>query len=295
MIRLNSKRRLQLTAYGLLFFVLVLVTLVASCEKLDASLPSKGGKNLTLSFSADAATRATPAECFTKLHLMLFDQYGSKAFTQAKTQNAGDESFGTFSISVGEGTYTVVAVGHSSPVAASIKSLQQVTFTASDGRKLTDTFCYVGQAVVGSSPAHYDCTMQRVCAMLRFVFTDSDVPANLARWQFSYTGGSANFNPSSSEGCTKSTQSEVRNLGEELEIYTFPYLASDGTLKVTVSALDAAGVILRQRVFENIPVSRNRITTYRGTFFEDGDGQITQSGLGFTVNDQWEGEDIIDF
>ena len=281
--------------FRLFFFVFVLVTLVASCEKLDASLPSKGGKNLTLSFSADAATRATPAECFTKLHLMLFDQYGSKAFTQAKTQNAGDENFGTFSIAVGEGTYTVVAVGHSSPVAASIKSLQQVTFTASDGRKLTDTFCYCGQVVVGSEPQRYDLTMSRVCAMLRFVFTDSDVPANSVRWQFSYTGGSANFNPSSSEGCTKSTQSEVRNATEPLQVYTFPYLAADGSLKVTVSALDAAGVVLRQRVFENIPVTRNRITTYTGKFFEEGDGQITQSGLGFTVNDQWSGEDIIEF
>lgn len=279
----------------LLYCLLLAAFVFVSCEKLDASLPSKGGKNLTLSFSADASTRATPAECFTKLHLMLFDHYGSKAFTQAKTQNAGDENFGTFSISVGEGTYTVVAVGHSSPVAASIKSLQQVTFTASDGRKLTDTFCYCGQVVVGSDPQRHDLTMSRVCAMLRFVFTDSDVPANLVRWQFSYTGGSANFNPSTSEGCTKSTQSEMRNLNEELEIYTFPYLAESGTLKMTVSALDAAGTVLRQRTFEAIPVTRNRITTYTGKFFEDGDGDITQSEFGFTVNDQWAGEDCYEF
>ena len=78
-------------------------------------------------------------------------------------------------------------------------------------------------------------------------------------------------------------------------IYTFPYMARDGVLKVTVSALDAQGTVIRKRTFEDVPVTRNRITTYTGKFFEEGDGQFTQSDFGFVVHADWDGEDNYDF
>ena len=58
---------------------------------------------------------------------------------------------------------------------------------------------------------------------------------------------------------------------------------------------DADGNTLRQRVFESVPVTRNRITTYQGQFFDGTEGNFTQSTFGFSVNGEWSGEDNYDF
>ena len=62
-----------------------------------------------------------------------------------------------------------------------------------------------------------------------------------------------------------------------------------------ITYVDADGNVIRSRSFPDIPVTRNKITTYRGNFFEDGDGDITQSGFGFTINADWDDEIIHNF
>ena len=68
------------------------------------------------------------------------------------------------------------------------------------------------------------------------------------------------------------------------QAFTFPYMAESCLLKMTVSGLDSEGTVIRKRVFEDVPVTRNRITTYTGKFFEDGDGVFTQSDFGFVIH-----------
>ena len=72
-------------------------------------------------------------------------------------------------------------------------------------------------------------------------------------------------------------------------------MATSGTLHMTCSALSSDGTVIRQRTFDAVPVTRNRITTYTGHFFEDGDGQFTQSDFGFVVHADWDGEDVYTF
>jgi len=276
---------------------------MTACEK--PQLAEKESGNVTLSFIpttadipvADSQTRATVTigDYFTKLNVMLFNADGEKVFDKVRTQTIDDTDFGNLNMSLAAGTYTVVAVGHSSIKSATIKSPQMVQFTATDGEKLTDTFCHCGQVTVSESGGRHELVMNRVCAMLRFRFTDTDIPSSFARLKIDYTGGSANFNPTTGEGCTKSTQSESRLPAAEYQVFTFPYLATDGVLKVTVSALTADDAVIRQRTFTNIPVTRNRITTYTGKFFEDGDGNIVQTGFGISVNPEWDGENEYEF
>lgn len=299
--------------------VMAAVLAMTACEKpiLD-DVSGNGGKNsnVVLTFTAnnsDAMTRAggmydgadgwnsatTRAATqnlglyFQKLNIMLFDAWGEKAFSTVKTQLATDNGFGSLTCQLAEGTYTVVAVGHSSIKSATIKSPQMVQFTASDGEKLTDTFCYCGQIEVGNEDLQQTFTMQRVCAMVQFKLTDETTPESLAKMTIGYTGGSANFNPTTFEGTTKSTQSENRTKSDTstYQVFTFPYLAETGVLKMTVTAYDADGNTLRQRVFEDVPVTRNRITTYQGHFFDGTEGNFTQSTFGFSVNGDWGGED----
>ena len=280
-----------------LFFLLALVACVG-CERMGDDARSG---NVTLRFvaSQEASTRATVyiGDYFSKLNIMLFDADGEKAFDKVKTQLIDDDGFGQMNLSLAPGRYTIVAVGHSSIKSATIKSPVMVQFTASDGEKLTDTFCYCGAITVGDKPEYHDLVMSRVSAMFRLKITDDDIPESFARMKFDYTGGSANFNPSTFEGTTKSTQSEnrQRDATDTYSCFTFPYLATTCNLKMTVSALDADGNVIRQRKFDAIPVTRNKITTYTGRFFLDGDGNITQSGFGFTVNADWDGEDVFDF
>lgn len=249
---------------------------------------------------ADGSTRAaTPAigSYFTKLNVMLFNDDGTKYFDKVRTQYSTDEDFGQMALTLPAGEYTVIAVGHSSAKSATIKSPEMVQFTASEGQKLTDTFCYEGTVTVGDESEQHALTMNRVAAMVRFQFTDDEIPAALTHIKFDYTGGSANFNPTTSEGTTKSTQSETRPVSadDQYRIFTFPYQSATGTLKITLSALTADGTVIKKRTLESVPITRNRITTFTGPLFTDGDGTITQSGFGFTVNGDWDGEDQYPF
>ena len=276
-------------------FVLFLTVALTSCEK-QIVPEAADADNVTLTFQPTLrdVTRGTSVTAFKKLNVMLFDAQGNRVFDKVRTQLSTDEDFCTLSLQLTAGTYWVVAVGHSSTISATIKSPEVVQFTASEGEKLTDTFCHCSQITIGGETNTFTLPMYRAGAMIQFCLTDESVPDNFAYFLMEYTGGSANFNPQTLEGITKSSQSEkrIRNELNTHQAYTFPYLSTSCLLKITVSATDMNGTVIRKRVFEDVPVTRNRITTYTGNFFEDGDGQFTQSDFGFVVHADWDGEDF---
>ena len=87
-------------------------------------------------------------------------------------------------------------------------------------------------------------------------------------------------------------QEEVKS--EQIEKESNPQQPSSYIDKL-IASLDMDGTTIRKRVFENVPVTRNRITTFTGRFFMDGDGEFTQSDFGFVVHTDWDGEDNHDF
>lgn len=279
-------------------FFLFLTIALTSCEK-QIVPDAADADNVTLTFTPTFrdVTRGTSVTAFKKLNVMLFDAQGNRVFDKVRTQLSSDEDFCTLSLQLTAGTYWVVAVGHSSTISATIKSPEVVQFTASEGEKLTDTFCHCSQITIGGETNTFTLPMYRAGAMIQFCLTDKSVPDNFAYFLMEYTGGSANFNPTTLEGITKSSQSEKRIRNDLMihQCYTFPYMATSGTLRMTCSALSSDGTVIRQRTFDAVPVTRNRITTYTGHFFEDGDGQFTQSDFGFVVHADWDGEDVYTF
>ena len=272
-----------------LYFVSVVV-LLFSCEKpYYDNLPDENGDaGMRFVLPADAVVQ--------KINIQLFDNTGAKVFEKVKTQLSGDSDFGRLSPDLDEGAYTVVAVAHSSVVSASIRSPQAVHFTASAGEKLTDTFSYCGEILCDGSAVTQDYQMQRVTAMVRFIFTD-DMPEDVARIKFDYTGGSANYNPTTLQGITKSTQSESRPAvpSQEYAIYTFPYLSKSGVLKITITPLASDGSTIREpRIITDVPVTRNRITTLTGALFGGSEFGKDTNGFTFTVED-WGVEDVFEF
>ena len=281
------------------FMMAFAVITLTACEKAIAPENRPEG-NVTLHFSmtnADPTTRALSAAYFSKLNIMLFDADGERVFDRVKTQTADDDDWGTLSLKLTAGTYTVVAVGHSSHNSATIKSPEVVQFTAIDGEKLTDTFCHCSQITVDGDAQQYDLDMYRAGAMIQFVLKDEEFPANFSHFLMEYTGGSANFNPTTLEGITKSSQSEKRTTNgiQIYQAFTFPYMATSCNIKMTCSALDVDGTIIRKRTFDAVPVTRNRITTYTGPFFEEGDGVFTMSDFSFMIHADWDGEDHYEF
>ena len=272
-----------------LFGLLTMCILLNACEKV--MLDDDGGTRLRfIPTTADTRGTVSVGDYFSRLAVQLFDQYGNKVFSQSKTQTRDDDDFGTLSVGLTAGTYTVVAIGHSSPVTPTIKSAELVQFTAQNGVKNSDTFCHYGQVTIDDDGGYHELRMNRVTAMVTFEFTDADMPAGFAGLKVDYTGGSANFNPSNGQGCTKSAQSETRAMcASQYAVFTFPYMSTDGTLKVTLNALDADGNILTTKVLTDVPVTRNRITRCTGVLFGDGDWEIKQIGFGITVETDWDG------
>lgn len=279
-------------------FVFFMMAVIAAMTTTGCEKPLYGdveGGNVTLrfsSFSIEPMTRSSNhdiSEAFTKLNVQMFKAgTTTKAFDKVKTQTSDDPYFGTMTFSLPEGDYDVLCVGHSSERSATLAT-DKVSFTASNGRKITDTFWYWGMIEVrGEDENIYDITLNRATALFRIVITD-DAPYEVSQFRFDYTGGSADFHPVSGCGVSNSKQTEQRDFADEYvyDVYTFP--KDDKKLTVNAYAMDANGNIISQRQFVDVPIKARYITTYRGKFFDGATGIINGNQLVISVNDEWEG------
>ena len=73
------------------------------------------------------------------------------------------------------------------------------------------------------------------------------------------------------------------------DIFTLPHTEEDVLTKLTVTALDANDNTVKERVFENVPVTRNQITRYTGSFFgSGGSGQTSDGTFRLTADPDWD-------
>ena len=277
-----------------LLFAISILTLTA-CEKPilgeDAVGDSPAEANVILRFTQfeqEAFTRAATdiTSLCSRLIIAIFDGDGTKVKTVA--QKEGDSDYGTVALSLAEGTYQLVVIAHNCEGSATITSSEKVTFP---NNQVTDTFYYYGDLVVTSETQNYDLTLTRAVAMFRLVLTDEDIPSAVAKFKFYYTGGSSTFSPKDGYGCVNSKQTEIRTVASDgvYEIYTLPHTEEDVLTKLTVTALDANDNTIKERIFENVPVVRNQVTRYTGSFFGSGGGGQTGSGsFRMTADPDWD-------
>ena len=279
--------------------LLAVLAMLAACEKPildDGSVDggSPGEANVVLHFTQSedgdftAATHAATdiTDLCSRLNLAVFNADGTKVKTVA--QKEGDASYGTVALSLAAGTYQLVVIAHNGDGSATITSTEKVTFP---NNKVTDTFYYYGDLVVGSEKQSYDLTLTRAVAMFRLVLTDESIPASVAKLKFYYTGGSSTFSPAEGYGIVQSKQTEIRAVSEDgiYEIYTLPHTEEDVLTKLTITALDANDNTVKERIFENVPVIRNQVTRYTGSFFGSGGSGETGSGdFRMTADPEWD-------
>ena len=283
------------------YLFIALAVLMVACEKpiLDEDVVSMKEANVILHMTQyeqeafgnsgnRAATRAATGitELCSRLNIAIFDDDGTKVKTVA--QKEGDASFGTVALTLAAGTYQLVVIAHNGEGSATITSTEKVTFP---NNKVTDTFYYYGDLVVTSEVQSYDLTLTRAVAMFRMVLTDEEIPSSVAKFKFYYTGGSSTFSPSAGYGCVNSKQTEIRPVTDDglYEIFTLPHTEEDVLTKLTVTALDANDNTVKERVFENVPVTRNQITRYTGSFFgSGGSGQTSDGTFRLTADPDWD-------
>lgn len=285
---------------GLISSVLVVLAMVllTGCEKTlleGEGVETEADGNVVLKLSVyeriPFGTRSVQdiSQLCTRVNVVFF-QNGTKVKTV--TQKPGDPSFGTISLTLDEGVYQVVVIGHSSSGSATISSAEKVTFPSN---LVSDTFYYEGDLTVTSSQSSYDLQLERAVAMFRLELTDG-LPSNAAKIRFYYTGGSSTFNPSTGFGCVNSRQTVMMTPeGNQsvFEVYTFPHEMND-VLKMTITVYNANEDILAEEVLEQVPVTLNEITVYRGSLFGgngggNNGGSSSSSGLHLTADGEWAG------
>lgn len=278
-------------------FVLLLVFL-AGCEKpviTDTENTSVKKGNLTLSIfeiehtAFAELTRTAAAEVCNHLNFAIYDAKGTRV--KQTNQKLGDSDFGTVSFQLPEGTYTIVALAHSSNGNPTMTHSEKIQFTNSQG--YTDTFLYYKRIVIGTESQTLSLTLHRITSLCRFIINDA-IPEGVAKLEFTYKGGSGSFDASTGLGCVNSTQVmkydvQTGKKQTQYDLYTF-LRDTDGTLSLKIIAYDGSGNILHEKSVD-VEMHQDQITWLRGDFFSDAQSTITQS-FSATVNidTQWQGE-----
>lgn len=262
-------------------YALALTAALASCERAITPEDSNtsGDKNGNLRVSVyqieqtpfasltrradNATTRAAQdvSEVCTRLNFAIYDEGGSRL--KQINQTSDNTGFGQCAFQLDEGTYQLVVVGHSANGNPTMTNLAKIQFTNATG--YTDTFLCYGEVTIGEDPVDYKVSLDRIVSLCRFVITD-EIPAEVKKMQFYYTGGSGAFNAVTGLGCVASKQEvkfDVTPTGsKQFDLYTFLHDLSDN-IALTVTALDASGNELYNRQFD-VPMQQNHITWLSG-------------------------------
>ena len=258
--------------------------MLTSCEKVSLEeegigQTSQEEKNVIIRISdmdagwGNDATRSlvNVSEVCSRVNFAIY-QNGQRV--KYKNQAAGDDDFGTYALTLDEGSYQLLVLAHSGRSNPATTNPAKIQFTnpgTSNGTGYTDTFYYYGNLVVGNN-TQVDISMRRATSMFRFITTDVK-PDKVKKLQFYYTGGSGALDATTGFGCVDSKQSVFVETGSELtgktlqyDMYTFLH-AETGNVSFIVKAFDQNEDILYSHEFTDVRMQRNCITQYSGKFF----------------------------
>ena len=231
-----------------------------------------------------ALTRAESGIACSRLNFIVYDESGSRL--NQVSQKAEEPGFGTAAFQLEEGIYQLVVVGHSASSNPTTTNLSKIQFT--NGTGYSDTFLYYGEVTVGTEQTDWEVSLHRIVSLCRFVITD-DIPAEVKKLRFYYTGGSGAFDAATGLGSVASKQSvtfDVQEGQKQFDLYTFLHNPSDN-IALKVTALDASDNVLRERDFD-VPMKQNEVTWLTGSYFTGSTSGST--GITITVNTDWAGE-----
>ena len=281
----------------LIFWLSALLLLVA-CEKPSWDGEDEGDEavagNLTVSIYQIGKTpfdEVTRSQSTTPTHInyAVYSVDGTRV--KQVNQQAGDANYGKASFQLEPGTYQLVVVAHSSNGNPTMTDLTKIQFKNNQG--FSDTFLtYIEDVEVTAENHTLLVTPQRIVSLCRVEITD-DYPETVSQLRFQYKGGSGAFDAHTGLGSVNSIQTldfDVTTGQKQFDLYTYLH-DTEGTIHLTVTALDASGVELINREFD-IPMEREKITWFTGPFFGGASGGLS---IGITLDTDWKGETHITF
>lgn len=278
------------------FFALVAV-LAASCSKTQNQtlVPVNVKVNdfhITIdTFSDTKATLPSAYDGITKLTLAFYSG-GTEVYSA--TQSKNDDGYGTFSLALPMGSYTMVALGYygmeSSPL--TLTSPTEASYT---GLRALETFAYT-QAVniTNTSAVNLNATLDRICAQLQVASTDGRTE-NATNIRMTFGAGSKSFSPSTGlaldDNGFSNTVSISAAAGATSTSKSFLFLSADEeTMDVTIETLDAQGNVLYTNTVTNVPFQRNRMTRLSGAVYTN-----PSVGSSFQLNTEWINSTTLNF
>lgn len=256
--------------------------------KLELNVAKLGDADFEKTYQVSRSTDVTTF-C-TRLSVAVY-QNGNRV--KQINQTSSDENFGKIELSLPAGKYDLVALAYSGSKSATMTDPKKVTFSGG----MSDTFWYCKELDLEENTSE-DIYMKRVVAVFRLSTTDA-VPENMKTVKFGFTGGSSTLDAITGQGCVNSRQSKEFSITSDMvgkkadfDVYTFPKPDSE-TLKVTVTATDVNGNMVMQKVFEDVKIKSNMITTYTGELFAGaGTGANANYSTHFLTDDEWEKYDV---
>lgn len=274
-----------------IILALFAVCSLLSCEKLDFTGDYETGSLTVKVFQIEQTpfanlTRTEVKNACSRLNFAIYGTDGTRI--KQINQLVSESNFGTASFQLEEGTYLMVVVGHSCNGNPTMTDPNKIQFTNSTG--YSDTFLYSQTVTIGDEPLELDISLDRIVSLCRFVVTD-DFPADVAKMQFYYTGGSGAFNASTGLGSVNSKQTVTFNVNAEqkqFDLYTFLH-DTEGTIDLKVSALDSKDNVLRERTF-TVPLTQNQISWLSGPFFDSYSAAASSAITSIDVHTDWAAE-----
>lgn len=245
------------------------------CSKND--VPNEEPTEVVLTFrpyEMEQITRAAVSDFATRLDVWVY-QAGSEV--QVVHQQSTDEGFGSVALTLDKTkTYTLYAVAHKGSDVAALTS----GVVAFPEEKTTHSFFYT-ETFSPATKTNLACVMQRIVGQFRLEITD-DMPAAFKGLRLEIPQAPTRYNVSSG-ACTPVDRVSTLSWTGSVSSFNFFILADDEDVTeydITVTAHDADGETLQQRVFPGVGIKNNYRTTYRGAFFTDAPVAVS-----FTVAD----------
>lgn len=222
--------------------------------------------------SADARVAKTMTDLTTYCTRLNYVIYKDGKKVTSRSQLKEDAGFGETTVKLDAGIYKLLVLAHSSKGGnPTLSDPENIQFTNTLG--YSDTFSYYGDLEVTNEVMTHEITLTRVSSLLLFTVTD-DLPANVTHMYFYYTGGSGVLNAVTGYGGNVNSKQEknvnVSGMTSPLAINVYTFLQADeGSLNLKINALDANSNVVASRQFSNIPVKRNVVTEFKGSFFKE--------------------------
>lgn len=270
-----------------IIFALLALLLATSCSQESANEVNNNNTLVPVTVHVDGfsvsqedfAPTRTPSsvESYSNINAVMLAFYEGSTEVYKTVQLKADAttytSFGSFTLTLPKGNYTMVAIAYNNHETASF-GLTSPTAAAYAGEHAFDTFVKTQTVnITNTTPVDISATLNRINSLLKVVSTDGKT-ADVTNVRMTLSAGGRSFNPTTGLATVNTgfanTVSTSNNPGTTTSSLTYFFLADDEqTLNVTIETLNAGGDVLRTTTVNDVPFKRNRRTVLTGPMYND--------------------------